>query len=443
MHGPVVDAAPAHVQAVQTREKRRAGISLDAEPLENAVPVEYRHPERHEGTAAALAAPLGADVVGEREQVEVAPGVRAKPQSLGRLRAVVQRLVLVTHRRGDGYDGCDVALRGRAGDDRRALQLVLVRGLAGLVCRLVLDDDAAVSGGRRRVLNIEGSRLSPVLVVDDDARGGRGPLRERRPGVRGERIRVRVGIPNGTLGTRGGCPRGVPLPRDLLGELRRGELRSVHGDFVGHSIGSIRTSRPLRRAVAAPTRARASARAVAAGPRTAGLGRQRASLRRRGALATHRFHEVLRSRRVHFHLPRGAAVLETHEHEAEDHGHLTAVVLAVDGALQPVQVVPHVVVGGVRVQRLDVLDDPAQHLDGVPQPRSRRGGALRRADDVEQPLEHLAPAALVLVRVVRRDVVRVLRRARRRRPTATAAPFPDRSPPDRAAVPRRSPRARV
>ena len=239
VHGPVVDAAPAHVQAVQTREKRRAGISLDAEPLENAVPVEYRQPERHEGTAAALAAPLGADVVGEREQVEVAPGVRAKPQSLGRLRAVVQRLVLVTHRRGDGYDGCDVALRGRAGDDRRALQLVLVRGLVGLVCRLVLDDDAAVSGGRRRVLNIEGSRLSPVLVVDDDARGGPGSLRERRPGVRGERIRVRVGIPNGTLGTRGGCPRGVPLPRDLLRELRRGELRSVHGDFVGPPIGAI------------------------------------------------------------------------------------------------------------------------------------------------------------------------------------------------------------
>ena len=96
VHGPVVYASPAHVQAVQTREKRRAGIPLDAQPLENAVPVEYRHPERHEGTAAALAAPLGPDVVGEREQVEVAPGVRAKPQRLGRLRAVVRRLVCPT-----------------------------------------------------------------------------------------------------------------------------------------------------------------------------------------------------------------------------------------------------------------------------------------------------------------------------------------------------------
>ena len=231
VHGPVVYAAPAHVQAVQTREKRRAGIPLDSEPLENAVPVEYRHPERHEGTAAALAAPLGPEVVGEREHVEVAPGVRAKPQRLGRLRAVVRRLVRVSHRRGDGDDGDNVALRGRAGDDRRALQLVLVRGLVVLV----LDDDAAVAAGRRRVL-VEGSR-SPVVV--DDARGGPGSLRER--------IRVRVGIPNGTLGThlgthlgtRRGCPRGVFLARDFLGELRRGELRSVHGDFVGPPIGAI------------------------------------------------------------------------------------------------------------------------------------------------------------------------------------------------------------
>ena len=41
--------------------------------------------------------------------------------------------------------------------------------------------------------------------------------------------------------------------------------------------------------------------------------------------------------------------------------------VAVDGPLQPVQVVPNLVVARVRVQGLDVLDDPTEHLHGVPQ----------------------------------------------------------------------------
>ena len=58
---------PAHVQACKPAKNAARGIPLDAEPLENAVPVEYRHPERHAGDRRrARRTALGDEVVGER-----------------------------------------------------------------------------------------------------------------------------------------------------------------------------------------------------------------------------------------------------------------------------------------------------------------------------------------------------------------------------------------
>ena len=81
VHGPVVDAALRMYR--QCKPARNAAQESRSTPSLSKTPcrLEYRHPERHEGTAAALAAPLGA-VSSANANRSKSRQVCAKPQSV-------------------------------------------------------------------------------------------------------------------------------------------------------------------------------------------------------------------------------------------------------------------------------------------------------------------------------------------------------------------------
>ena len=166
----MVYTAAAHVEAVQAREERGARIALHAEPVENSVPVQDGDADRHQRPAAPLAAPFGADILGELEEVEAAPRVHSQTQGLHGGWAVVRRVV-VTRGGGDGHHGFDVAFGRRTGDDRHPIALILVRGVVRGVVGGILDDDALVVSVTIGV--------GIVSLGDLDA-SGRGPGRTAR-----------------------------------------------------------------------------------------------------------------------------------------------------------------------------------------------------------------------------------------------------------------------